>query len=237
MELPSSKKDFIIAGISLILVMAIIGGYFYFFLPLNQKITQGEAQLESEQTLLEAIQSQQINQSVFASPYEWQTLQRQVPVTPLVDQFLFDLEKAEIYSDSLILSYGFGEGEYFGTGISLTEINEENEEVGETEVETNPGETEATSSERITVTMSVVTPGYENLIDFLERIEQFERTTKIDQLSFTGRPEVTMVEQTADDINFSITISTFYLSGLAELKQYAPKIDYPEQGWRYNPLY
>ncbi|WNF35919.1 hypothetical protein RJD24_15890 [Bacillaceae bacterium IKA-2] len=231
MELASSKKELIITGISLLLLVAIIGSYFFFFPPLNQKIVQAEAQLQFEEELLELVQSQQIQETADISSYELQTLQKQVPVKPLVDQFILDLEKAEIYSDSFIINYDFAEGQYSGTGISTNDNNEE------TEVENSEDLTDTSNSDRITVSMSVVTPGYENLIQFLERIEELERITKIDQLSFTGYPEVTMVEQTADDITFSITVSTFYLPELAEFSEFAPQVDYPVQGNRNDPLY
>lgn len=230
MELANSRKTLMVVATTAIFILALVAAYFYFFPAINKQIVQAEEQLKLEEKLLEAVQNQQQTNKVEISPNELRALQRQVPVKPLVDQFIFDLEKAEIYSDSFILNYGFGAGQYSGSGITITNDEEEAEE--ETEQTANQF-----NSERITVNMSVITPGYDELIQFLERIEQLERITKIDQLSFTGYPEVRLLEQTADDFTFSITISTFYLPELEEFAQYLPQINYPERGKRYNPLH
>lgn len=251
MELVNSKKVLILGIFCLLLILSLVASYYYFIPPLNTKIAQGEEQLTTEKKLLEVVQSQQQQGEMKLSPYELQLLLRQVPVRPLVDQFILDLEKAEIYSDSMIVNYGFADEEFSGVEVSSesetnqTEADAQSSENNQAEAdgqtsENNQGEADTQNSKnshRITVTMSVISPGYEELLDFLERIEQLERVTKIDELSFSGYPEVTMVEQTAEEITFSITISTFYLPELEQFSQFLPKINYPGRSQRFNPLY
>ncbi len=275
MELVNTKKVLILGIFCLLLILSLVASYYYFIPPLNNKIAQAEEQLTTEKKLLEVVQSQQQQVEMKLSPYELQLLLRQVPVRPLVDQFILDLEKAEIYSDSMIVNYGFADEEFSGVEVSSesqnnqteansqssvnnpTEADSQNSENNQAEAdaqssENNQAEADAQSSEnnqaeadtqsnenshRVTVTMSVISPGYEELLNFLERIEQLERVTKIDELSFSGYPEVTMVEQTAEEITFSIAISTFYLPELEQFSQFLPKINYPGRSQRFNPLY
>lgn len=228
MSFDTIKKNSILILMNSLVVLAVVFAYFYFIPPLTTSITVAEEQLKFEKALLEAVEKN-VHVPTSLSDVDVKSLQKKVPILPLVDQFILDLEKAEVFSDSFITSYSFATSEYTGTGLQTgTE---------ETEAEAEEVVLTPTGVERVTVNMSVISPGYDELVQFLERIERLQRVTKVDSLSFTGFPEVTLLEQTGDDINFSVSISTFYLPELAEFSEYLPALAYPSEKQKYNPLF
>jgi type IV pilus assembly protein PilO len=82
--------------------------YMYTLKPLYNRIDELKTQVETEKQILEETQSQVAEQqtTVIESVVE---LQKKVPVKPLVEQLLLDLEKAEVVSDSFIQSMVFNE--------------------------------------------------------------------------------------------------------------------------------
>ncbi|RXI98410.1 hypothetical protein DS745_18975 [Anaerobacillus alkaliphilus] len=223
MNRESLRNNSILILINSLVVISLIAAYFLFIPPLNQSINAAEEQLKFEKALLEAVEKN-VYVPISLSDVDVKTLQRKVPVLPLVDQFILDLEKAEVFSDSFITSYSFATSEYSGTGLQTEGVEEE---VGQAPM----------GVEKVTVNMSVISPGFEELVQFLERIERLQRVTKVDSLSFTGYPEVTLLEQTGDDITFSVSISTFYLPELEEFSEYLPVLAYPQDNQKYNPLF
>lgn len=113
MSLQLTRKQIVILVLSIMIAALIYTGiYFFMIKPIKQQTVTTDTQMKSEQKLLEAIQ----NKSGLAngetqpsiSPYK---LQKRVPVKPLEEQFLLDLEKAEVVSNSYIVDMEFTEVE------------------------------------------------------------------------------------------------------------------------------
>ncbi|MBH0169379.1 hypothetical protein [Fictibacillus sp. 18YEL24] len=102
-----SKKLLTYVGLGVILILIIGGVYGYFGLltPLHQKIESVDAEMKQQEVILDKASASvavttQTSENTFA-------LQEEVPVKPLVDQLMLQFEKAEVLSDSLILTVDF----------------------------------------------------------------------------------------------------------------------------------
>ncbi|MBH0156862.1 hypothetical protein IHV10_10820 [Fictibacillus sp. 5RED26] len=96
-------------GVILLLVIGGVYGYFGLLSPLHQRIESVDTEMKQQEVLLKKANESvavttQTSENTFA-------LQEEVPVKPLVDQLMLQFEKAEVLSDSLILTMDFSDGE------------------------------------------------------------------------------------------------------------------------------
>ena len=225
MSLPITRKHiWTIIGILMVLILTFFLSYFYLLSPKYQKVNQLENELNTNQTLATTLENQlsQESEKIILSTTE---LQKRVPVDPLLEQFILDIEKAEVISNSFISSMSFSEGD-FG------EENNNQEETSEEIVQQAPS-----GLKKLTVNLSVESPSYENMEKFLQTIENLKRITQIDSLSFTGEQEITSFEEGLGEINYSVTLSTFYQSKLKELRDEVPPFDKVKPSEKENPLF
>jgi type IV pilus assembly protein PilO len=167
-------------------------------------------------------------------------LQKKLPVEPVLEQFLLDLEKAETVSGSFITSMSFGEE---GTDEATNLVEEYIQEAqGSTNAEEESVEENLTEDgipggiERLTVNLTVEAPSYFELEAFLKAIEETRRISKIDELSFSGNEEAISTNTRPEKLTYSLTISTFYYPRLVELKDQLPPLEIPNPSQKMNPL-
>ncbi|GAE28597.1 hypothetical protein JCM9140_4846 [Halalkalibacter wakoensis JCM 9140] len=219
--------------------------YFMFIKPLQDDLARVQDRLETEEQLLSIVERNIAELENQVTNLSSADLQKKVPVAPLVDQFLLDLERSEILSESLILNYQFSSSTFSGLGIesargSLEEELENGivirEQSAEAEPESDTFEIEE-GIEKVTAQMTVISPSYEEMKSFLEEIESLTRVTTINRLSFSGNQEVRLLDQTVDDLQYVVEVSTYYLPQLQELLDEVPTQSYPRPGNKANPLY
>ncbi|MCM2531505.1 hypothetical protein NDK43_02690 [Neobacillus pocheonensis] len=58
----------------------------------------------------------------------------------------------------------------------------------------------------------------------------------VENISYSGGQEITSLAQNRQPLSYSLTISTFYMPGLADLQAELPKIDTPAPANKENPL-
>lgn len=105
----STKEKLTIAGILIILILYIYIAQFYYLSPLKSDLANKQQTLQSQQQTLADLR-QKVN-SIKQNGQEVTTeLQKEVPVKPLQDQFIIDLQHAELASSSQINSMSFSEG-------------------------------------------------------------------------------------------------------------------------------
>ncbi|MBH0164024.1 hypothetical protein IHV12_03810 [Fictibacillus sp. 7GRE50] len=99
-------------GIGTLFLLLIFGGYGYFVIlsPLHQKVETVDSQITQQEALLKSLDGKPKN-SDSTLLENTHSLQEEVPVKSLVDQLLLQFEKAEVLSDSLILTMNFTDGE------------------------------------------------------------------------------------------------------------------------------
>lgn len=252
MILQFSKKHWLIMIMLIFIVGLGFAGFYYFnIMPKNDKLEQLNQSIETEEKILASFENKQPSKSKIYQ--DSRVLQQKVPVKPIVEQFILDIEKAEIVSKSFIKTMSFSDAditpeqqqaENNGQATDNHSNNEngtnesQNEKSGEHAVPNQPSGSFPEGMKRVIVNLSVESPDYYAMESFLQTIEDLERITKIDSLSFSGPEERTSLEGIDEEekLTYSLTISTFYHPGLEELYEEVPPFDIPEPGHKTNPL-
>ncbi|MCL6617273.1 MAG: type 4a pilus biogenesis protein PilO [Anoxybacillus ayderensis] len=201
------RKGLIVTVSLLLLTLLSFALYIYMYKPLDDRKEQLETELQTEKKLLQTLQSKQPSDDLRVSLVE---LQKRVPVQPFVEQFLLDIEKAEVVSNSTVLSLTFQEGE---------------------NVEGPP-----TPIQKLTVNISVRSPSYFALEQFIDVLERSKRIVSVDSLSFTGYEEWTTVMDEVPELSYSLTVSTFYAPELRQWIEQLPPLDLPQPSEKRNPF-
>ncbi|WP_394137534.1 LysM peptidoglycan-binding domain-containing protein [Cytobacillus oceanisediminis] len=246
-----SSRQKITLSFTLIFVLLILGlGYYYWFhlIPLKDRVEGLTQSIKSEEVQISQLEkdpkstgNELANQTAF--------LQQMLPVAPILDQFILDLEKAEISSGSLITSFSFNENQSVAQNETLSESDyKQSEELSvDLNFQNDNTKDEIASEprkfffpegiERLTVSMIVEAPSYIELEAFIKAIEDLQRLTQIDSLAFTGNREVREAGKTVNKLIYSVTVSAFYYPTLEELKDQLPKYELPSPANKTNPLY
>jgi len=248
-----SKIDQLILGIGvLVIILVIVYAQFFSLSPLKSDVTLKEQSLKTEQKLLEVV-TKNHSETTEAEPNDTSELQKELPVVPLQEQILLDLEKAETVSNSKIKSVGFsGEAD-----VSLPDqANAESTEASAAEStetaepsEVASGEEQASADtaaaqqpaipeglKKLTVQLTVDSPTYEDFEKFVETLEAFQRIMVVEAINYSGMEEVTSLDQEEKPLSFTLTVSAFYLPSLTDLESQVPKIDAPDPAGKVNPL-
>ena len=238
-------------------ILGLVLFYMFSVLPQKQEVERLETQVSQNEDVIRALEEKEDGKQV--ESYDTNALQRMVPVMPLVDQFILDLNQAELVSRSKIQQLDFvdeilnpeqyaeesapeesanAEGQENEPSEATEETIEEDPEVSPTETaESVPGLPQGIQS--VNVSMAMVSDNYLSLRTFLQSIEGLPRMAMISGLSFTGKPEAVSLDDSEekDKILYTADVSTFYIPTLTDLRDQTPTIDYPEPADKENPLY
>ncbi|RSD23312.1 hypothetical protein [Mesobacillus subterraneus] len=250
MNLRIDKKELIILVASAIVIAAIYAlAYFFYIAPIKSSLSIKENQLKMEQQLNEALETKlaSAEASDFSSAGE---LQKKLPVDPLVEQMVLDLEKAEVISNSFISSVEFNFGEhatiadqYADTSDGQqSEISESGEP--ETQIDTEESGPSAQQTElmipeglaNFTASIIVRADDYFGLEKFIQTLESLQRIVAVNSISFTGADEIFTLTDEEDQIEMTLTIHAFYLPMLKDLQEFNPKIETPTPANKRNPF-
>lgn len=250
-----SKRNKLIVGASaLFLVLLIVIAQFYLLSPLKSDLKTKQQSLASEQKLLE-IAGQKKVEDVKKTVDDTRELQKKLPVEPLQEQLILDLEKAENLSNSKISSMGFSKDADVNTSADQTNTqnangqqntaanqNTANQATTNQSTATQSPATQQTTTapttalKKLTVSLSVESPNYEDLEKFIETLESLKRIVVVESINYSGGQEITTLAQDNPPLTYSLTISAFYMPSLADLQAQLPKIDAPAPANKDNPL-
>ncbi|WP_051590881.1 hypothetical protein [Bacillus sp. UNC438CL73TsuS30] len=257
MKLSFLKKRKFLALIGiLLLVLLIVIAQFSLLSPLKSDLTMKQQQLQSEQKLLD-IASQKTEEAAANVADDTRELQKKIPVKPLQDQFILDLEKAETVSNNEIKSYGFSKDADVSTGTD--QANTGNTTAGNTNstqstsananasgtdqaaANQNTSTQQAASAvpsgmKKLTVSLSVESPSYEDFEKFVQSLESLKRIVVVETISYSSSGEITSLDQKNQPLLYTLTVSTYYMPGLADLASQVPKLDAPAPAHKDNPL-
>ncbi|MFC0187374.1 hypothetical protein ACFFJY_03695 [Fictibacillus aquaticus] len=256
----SKIKTYILAAVFVVLLMAGLFFYFNNLAPIKNQITAVDGQIKQQGKLLDTITAQPAGT---AAPLDENTflLQQEVPVKPLMDQLLLQFEKAEVLSDSLILTMEFTDGE-----IEAEESDEEEvaaidptpapEGEAAAPAEENSSEAEAAEPaiapellpegvKKITAELTVQSKDYDSLMVFLKEVEKLKRVMVIEGIDFTGPQELEVAagedseepaEEVSDQLIYELTVSAYYLPELVEYLKDLPRVDFPAPNGKDTPF-
>ncbi|MDR6122197.1 type IV pilus assembly protein PilO [Bacillus sp. SLBN-46] len=248
MRLYLSKKHKLIVAIgALLLVLLIVYAQFFSLTPLKSDLGIKQQELKSEQKLLDIV-SQKRAASAKTTTVDTKELQKKLPVGPLQEQFILDLEKAENVSNSQITSMGFSKDADVtvtsdqaaadpnaaqATTTNTAQTTTPDPNAAQTQQPANPV---PTGLKKMTVQLSVESPKYEDLEKFIETLESLQRLVVVEAITYSGGQEITSLSQEDSPISYSLTVSAFYMPTLADLAAEQPRIDAPAPAGKDNPL-
>ncbi|PFP27700.1 pilus assembly protein PilO [Bacillus sp. AFS073361] len=247
MKLRFSKKQVLIIGaVALILILFIVYAQFFKLAPLKTDLDLKQQSLESEQKLLEIVSQKNAEENQKTSEGT-KELQKKLPVKPLQEQLILDLEKAETISDSKISSMSFSKDVDVSTATA-DQSNAENANGQQTTTDTSQAgatrdttaqqaaSTQTAGMKKMTISLSVESPNYKKFEKFIETLESLKRIIVVESISYSGGQEITSLDQEDQPLTYSLTISAFYMPTLDDLAGELPKIDAPKPAGKDNPL-
>lgn len=249
MKLRFSKRDSLIIGIvALLVVFLIIYAQFFKLSPLKSALNLMQQSLENEQKLLEIVSQKKVEDTK-KTDEDTKELQRKLPVKPMQEQLILDLEKAENLSNSKISSMSFSKDADVNTSADQANAkNATGQQTTTNQADTNQATANQDTTEqqtssaqiagmkKLTVTLSVESPSYEKLEKFIGTLESLKRIIVVESISYSGGQEITSLDQEDQPLTYSLTISAFYMPSLADLAGELPKIDAPAPAGKDNPL-
>ncbi|MEH6956314.1 pilus assembly protein PilO [Neobacillus drentensis] len=254
MKLRFSKRDSIIIGfVALLVVLILVYAQFFKLAPLKSDLGMKQQSLESEQKLLE-IASQKKAEDTKKTSEDTKELQKKLPVEPLQEQLILDLEKAENLSNSKISSMSFSKDADVTTvadpastetatsqqtPANQTTANQTPVNQGTTNQDTAAQQAAASQvngMKKLTVSLSVESPSYEELEKFVGTLESLKRIIVVESISYSGGEEITSLAQEEKPLTYSLTFSAFYMPSLEDLAAEVPKVDAPKPAGKDNPL-
>lgn len=244
MKLHFSLKNKLIVGTATLFLILLIGfAQFFVLTPLKTDVDIKEKSLESEQKLVEVV-NQKKDSTAETDTEGTRELQKKVPVQPLQEQFILDLEKAENVSNSKISAMSFSKDA--GSALTSDQTNPENANAAQTAADPNaahqstqnqqPEPAVPTGLKKLTVQLNVESPTYKDLEKFIETLESLQRIVVVEAITYSGGQEITSLLQEEQPITYSLTVSAFYMPDLEDLEAELPEIDAPEPANKKNPL-
>ncbi|MBN3554229.1 hypothetical protein JYA63_08140 [Fictibacillus nanhaiensis] len=161
---------YITLGVIVLFFVGGVYGYFGVLSPLHQQIESVDAETKQQIDFLDKATAPpavtaQTSENTFA-------LQEEVPVKPLIDQLMLQFEKAEVLSDSLILTMDFSDGEASEDEEEVAPEEESTEEAASEESPTGESsENESTEQETSTETSETAAETVSNEDDDVEPSE------------------------------------------------------------------
>ncbi|MCQ6278263.1 hypothetical protein [Bacillus sp. EB600] len=261
----STKEKIILAAAVLILVIYIVLLQFYFLSPLKSDLKVKQQTLQTEQKLVETMQQKQTGNNETGNENTTE-LQKEIPVKPLQDQFILDLQQAEAVSNSQIKSMSFTDG---GQAVAASAQTNTAVSTPQTQSNSNPGQTNSSNTttlqqseqtttgsaqqqnaqspnqaqsstpsaiNKLTVQLSIESPHYEDLEKFINTLEDLKRITVVEAINYTGNSEITSLDQERKSLTYTLTVAAYYVPGLTDLEKQLPKVDYPAPANKENPL-
>ena len=249
MKLRFSKKQSLIIGtVALLVVLILVYVQFFKLSPLKSDLGIKQQSLESEQKLLEIV-SQKKAEDTKKTSEDTKELQKKLPVEPLQEQLILDLEKAENLSNSKISSMSFSKDADVNTAAdqanaenangqqTTTNQTDANQATANQDTAAQQAAANQTSGmKKLTVSLSVESPSYEELEKFVGTLESLKRIIVVESINYSGGEEITSLAQEEKPLTYSLTFSAFYMPSLDDLAAEVPKIDAPKPAGKDNPL-
>jgi len=207
------KESGLIVLSSLFCLIMIAYAYFTFYVPKKESLAVAETSLTTDRQVLFALEQQLADQPEIPIVSSLE-LQKKVPIDPLTELIILQIEKAEVVSDSLVQSIGFSEGPFV--------------------IEAPPEGVE--TLQQLLVNLSIDTSSYATLEAFIDEIEKLDRILIVDNISFSSPGEVTIEELEPAKLQLSLSFTAFYRPDLLELLDEGPKVDTPAPADKSNPL-
>lgn len=205
------EMGLLILAIVFLLVLAAYS-YFQLYAPAKESNEQAKQTVANERDILFALQRQEAQQSPAVSSGS-RSLQEKLPVKPLEDLILLQVQKAEVKSDAYVHEVNFS--------LEVPTIE-------------NPPE-QVENVQAVIAEVHLAADAYSQIDRFIEEIESMERIFIVDRVEFTASDEMRTVEQEDEPMELIVTFHAFYRPDLGNLEEEAPKVDVPVPAGKQDP--
>ncbi|MFC0522452.1 hypothetical protein ACFFGV_02460 [Pontibacillus salicampi] len=234
---------------SIVLLLGVLALYLLadrlYIHPVREDLAVVKDSLETEETILTTLQKKKTTSVESFNEESSRDIQRKLPVEPVIDQFFIALERSEIASNSLVTSFK-QEG---SNEINISKSNQEQTSLEKgTSVEEK--EEEMTSKEaseenivgvnQMNVQLSVQSPNFSQLVQFLQELKSLPRMVDITSVSFNdtsaGEEKEQAINTSNNLLQYEVAVSIFYDSSNAILVDELPQYHYGSPSFKDNPL-
>ena len=239
----AKKEQLFIIVVILLLLGLLAGGYFLLISPKMAQVEMKDKELQSQEQLLSVLQTKEAPTSSVTIESA-ASLQKQIPVKPLTEQLLLDIEKAEVASGSFVSNMQFSEGDVQGQAAPEEQNTQQNAEGTTNQTNTDTTETNNNQSasslptglKKVTVDLTIESSDYPELEKFITELEQSERIIAVETIDFTANDETISDDQTDKILTSQVKVSAFYMPALTDLIDQLPKLETPEPANKKNPF-
>ncbi|REB07175.1 hypothetical protein DVB69_09990 [Sporosarcina sp. BI001-red] len=222
-SLTKRQKDIALLVLAVIFFALLISySWFQLYAPAKEENTRAVTALVDQREVLFGLQRQ-----VAAKPVEQSSssrmMQRKVPVLPLEDLLLVQLEKAEVKSKALINNVNFAQDELGGTSVESSD-----------QLDTAT-EDPALALKQLTVEVELTAASYEEIDRFIREVEATERIFVVQSIELDTPEEVREAAAEKEPIELTVTFQAFYRPDLLELVPEVPKLDAPMPAGKEDP--
>ncbi|WP_096435951.1 hypothetical protein [Alteribacter populi] len=246
-----------------VLLLFLVAYLFYLEPRLKEHQVLTDQKYEEEQLISQLEEEKQATIEENERRLETSTaLQRKLPVIPLTDQFLLDVNMAEEVSGVRIMDLTLDKDEAVHKRLATEGTRDEADQTDNQENEggaEDDGTDENTSitigperdlvedewrGDQIeamykqTATMDVRVDTYAHLVNFLDELDRLTRVVNIEYVYFKKEEddEERMIVDGEDRLDFQVVASSYYYPPLVDLESEAPKMDYPSIDEREQPF-
>lgn len=207
------QKEMGLLVLAIVFLLALAAySYFQIFAPAKESNERAAQTLANERDILFALQRQEAQQSPSGTSSS-RPLQEKLPVKPLEDLILLQIQKAEVKSDTF--------------------VHEVNFSLEEPIIENAPEQVE--NVQAVIAEVHLAADAYRQIDRFIEEIESMERIFIIDRVEFTASEEVKTMEQEDVPLDLNIMFHAFFRPDLGNLEDEAPKVDAPLPSGKQDP--
>lgn len=222
-SLTKRQKDIALLVLAVIFFVLLVSySWFQLYAPAKEENRQAVTSLVDQREVIFELQRQ-----VAAKPAEQSTssrpLQRKVPVLPLEDILLVQLEKAEVKSKALINNVTFVQDE-------LNEVPAESSDQLDARTE-DP----ALALKLLTIDVELTASSYEEVDKFIREVEATERIFVVQSIELDTPEEIRESAAEKEPIELRVSFQAFYRPDLQELIPEVPKLDAPMSAGKEDP--
>ncbi|MFS0575366.1 pilus assembly protein PilO [Sporosarcina sp. 179-K 3D1 HS] len=188
--------------------------YFLIYAPAKTANEQMKQAIANERDVLFALRKQAAGQAISnETAGGTQPLQRKVPVKPLEEAVLLQIERAEIKSGSFVHDVTFTNSDYV--------------------IENPPEHVEHVN--RLLTEVYLEAASYLDVQRFIDEIEKMERIYVIESITIDAPEELREMEAEQEPMKMTVAFNAFYRGDLIELAPEAPKTDAPLPAEKVDP--
>ncbi|MCM3743480.1 pilus assembly protein PilO [Sporosarcina luteola] len=207
------QKEMGLLVLAIVFLLALAAySYFRVFAPAKESNERAAQTLANERDILFALQRQEAQQSNTGTSNS-RPLQEKLPVKPLEDLILLQIQKAEVKSDAF--------------------VHEVNFSLEEPIIENAPEQVQ--NVQAVIAEVHMAADAYKQIDRFIEEIESMERVFIMDRVEFAAPEEVSAVEQEDAPMELIVTFHAFFRPDLGNLEDEAPKVDAPLPAGKQDP--